>query len=76
MSVQRDDRTAAAGRPLSVSRYDLLLAVIPAALCCALLVGHLLSLSPRVALVGGAAVGLLAMVDGLFRHPPHGGDPA
>jgi len=75
MSVKRDERTFAAERPLGVSRYDILLAVIPTAMICALVVGRLLSLSPRTTLVAGAAVGLLAMVDGLFRHPPDAGGP-
>jgi hypothetical protein len=75
MSVKRDGRTVAAERSLGVSRYDILLAVIPAAMICALVVGRLLSLSLRTTLVAGAAVGLLAMVDGLFRHPPDAGGP-
>lgn len=73
MSMERDGRPIAANWPFGVSRYDLVLAIIPAALICALIVGRLLSLSPRTALVAGAAVGLLAMIDGLFRHPPDAG---
>jgi len=73
MSTERENRTVAAEWPLGVSRYDLVLAIIPAALVCSLLVGRLLSLSPRTTLVAGAAVGLLAMIDGLFRHPPDAG---
>ena len=68
-SINNDRRTA---RGVGVSRYDLVLAVIPAAFLLSMLAGHLLSVPTRTALVAGAAVGLLAMMDGLFRNPPEG----
>ena len=72
-SINNGRRTA---RDAGVSRYDLVLAVIPAALLLSLLAGHLLSIPSRTALVAGAVVGLLAMMDGLFRNPPEGTGPA
>lgn len=57
-------------RPPSVSRADIVLAVIPAALFVAMLLGHLLSIPFQTALVGGALVAGLAVGDGLFRNPP------
>ena len=72
-SINDGRRTA---RETGVSRYDLVLAVIPAAFLLSMLAGHLLSIPSRTALVAGAAVGLLAMMDGLFRNPPEGTGPA
>jgi len=57
-------------RPPSVSRHDVVLAVIPAALIVAALLGQLLSIPFQSALVGGALVAGLAVGDGLFRNPP------
>jgi len=57
-------------RPPSVSRHDVVLAVIPAALFVAALLGQLLSIPFQTALVGGAIVAGLAVADGLFRNPP------
>ena len=65
-----DGRPTADSRQLEVSRYDLVLAVIPMAFIFALLVGHLLSLPSRTALIAASVVGVLAMIDGLFRNPP------
>lgn len=72
-SINNGRRTA---RDVAVSRYDLVLAVIPAAFLLSLLAGYLLSVPSRTALVAGAAVGLVAMMDGLFRNPPEGTGPA
>lgn len=55
-----------------LSRYDLVLAVIPTAFVVALLVGNLLSVSARVALVSASVVGALAVLDALFLNPPTG----
>jgi len=54
----------------SLSHYDLVLAVIPSAFVLAVLLGHLLSVPPRIAFAGAAAVAAMAMIDGLFRNPP------
>lgn len=56
--------------PTRLTRYDLLLAIIPAAFLLALVASTALSTPPRVALVVASAVGALAVVDGLFRNPP------
>lgn len=59
-----------AGRGPSVSRYDLVLAVIPTAFVVAILLAHLLGIPAQSALVGASIIGAIALVDGLFRHPP------
>lgn len=56
----------------SLSRYDLVLAVIPAAFLAASLLGAALPVGPREAMVGAALVGALVLVDALFVHPPRG----
>lgn len=56
----------------SVSRYDLLLAVIPLAIGGAMLTGRVLDVPLETALLGGVAVALLAVIDGLFLRPPSG----
>jgi len=53
-----------------LSRYDLLLAVVPLGFVLAALVGRILSLSASATLALGSAVGLLAVVDALFLSPP------
>ena len=52
------------------SRYDLLLAVIPLAFLVGGLLAATTGLSFRLTLPAAAAVGALAVVDGLFRNPP------
>ena len=52
------------------TRYDLVLAVIPAAFAAALLAGQVLSLSAEVSVAFASMVGLLALADGLFLNPP------
>jgi len=62
----REHRTA----DRRLSRYDLLLLVIPAAFILAL-VGSTVSSFPLSALMAGASVvGALAVADGLFVNPP------
>jgi len=56
-----------------LSRYDLLLLVIPAAFLLAL-VGSIVSPLPtRVFVAGASVVGALAVADGLFVNPPERG---
>lgn len=57
-----------------LTRYDLVLAIIPSAFIVALLVGHVLSLSVEASVVFASAVGALALLDGLFLNPPDVGD--
>jgi hypothetical protein len=54
----------------SLSRYDLVLTLIPSTLPISLLLAQLLGASYRIAFLGWAVVGLLALVDALFVHPP------
>ncbi len=53
-----------------LSRYDLVLSIVPIGFVLAALVGRILSLSASGTLALGAAVGLLAVVDALFLSPP------
>ncbi len=57
-------------RSRSISRYDLQLSVIPAAFGSAILVAGLSGLTLEVALLIASLIGLLVIVDGLFRNPP------
>ncbi len=52
------------------SRYDLVLAVIPAAFILAALAGTSPSVPARTAVAAAAVVGGIAMFDGLFLNPP------
>lgn len=58
------------GGGLSVSRYDLVLAVIPTAFVVAILLARLLAIPAQTALVGASIIGAIALVDGMFRNPP------
>lgn len=62
------ERLAALGR--SLSRYDLLLAVIPAAFACSLAAGQLLSVPSSNAMAAASVVGALVLADALFLNPP------
>lgn len=65
-------------RELGLSRYDLVLAVVPVAFLLALLVGGVVGVPTRVAVTTAAAVAALALIDGLFLNPPRppvGDDP-
>lgn len=53
-----------------LSRYDLLLVVVPAAFLVGLLAAGLADVPFEVAMGLAAAVGVLALVDGLFLNPP------
>ena len=75
MTGSGDSVLAIAFEPLvnfvsSLSRYDLLLVIIPAAFVGSLAVGHILSIPPRSALTAASVVGALALADGLFLNPP------
>lgn len=54
----------------SVSRYDLVLAVIPTAFLTALLTANLLALPARSTLVIAGFVSALVLIDALFLNPP------
>jgi hypothetical protein len=57
-------------RGRGLSRYDLLLAVVPVAFLLGLLAAGLADVPLRVALSSAGAVSALALVDGLFFNPP------
>ena len=61
--------TGAGDRP-RLSRYDLVLAVVPAAFLLGLLAVTVADVPLRVGMGSAAAVGALALVDGLFLNPP------
>jgi hypothetical protein len=69
-TVKRTDRGGLFERVSELSYYDLVLAVIPIAFLTSVLVGHLLPVSTRTALVAAAVVGGLAVADALFFNPP------
>lgn len=52
------------------TRYDLLLALVPAVFVLGVVASHLASLPPRAGLAGASLVAGLAVVDALFRNPP------
>jgi hypothetical protein len=53
-----------------LSRYDLLLLVIPAAFLTALAASQVSSFDVSTLLGAASLVGALAVADGLFRNPP------
>lgn len=60
------------GPSRSLSRYDLLLAFMPAIFLASIVVGNLLSLGVQTALTGASLVGVITLIDALFLHPPKG----
>ena len=64
-----DDRGTVGDRH-RLSRYDLLLAVVPLAFLAGLLAAGLTNVPLRVAMSSAAAVSAVALVDGLFLNPP------
>lgn len=57
-------------RERPVSRYDLVLLVIPVLLAASLLVSLLLPVSTTASLAGGSLLGTVVLADALFRNPP------
>ena len=57
----------------TLSRYDVVLAVIPAAFLAAAGASFLLSVPPHRVVPAAGLVGTLALVEGLFRNPPRTG---
>lgn len=56
----------------SLSRYDLVLAVIPAALIPPALLAQILGIGLEMGLLFGAIVGVLALLDAVLLNPPRG----
>jgi hypothetical protein len=69
-SADRDSDRAPTTLVPSATRYDLLLAVVPAVFLVGVVASHLASLPPRAGLAGASLVAGLAVVDALFRNPP------
>jgi hypothetical protein len=65
----RTDRLDSRTLP-SLSRYDLVLALIPVAFLVSVVLGYLLSVPLRTTLTGASAVAALALLDALFLNPP------
>lgn len=63
---------AVVGRFLGASRYDLVLAVIPAAFVMAATLRTTISLSSTTAVAAAALVSGIAVIDALFLNPPRG----
>jgi len=61
--------------PTAVSRYDLVLAVIPMAFLLTAVASGVLGVSLPTALGGGSLLGLAVLADALFLHPPTTGGP-
>jgi hypothetical protein len=59
-------------RATALSRYDLVLAVVPLALALAAAAGLVSSLSLHATLAGGAVAAAVAVGDALFVSPPGG----
>ena len=53
-----------------LSRYDLVLLIVPLAFLGATLASALAGVSTHSALLGASLVGAAAVADGLFRRPP------
>ncbi len=78
MAVSRDTRHGSGTERLaslvelflSLSRYDLVLAVIPVAFVLATGVAAVTGLSLRAGVLVASLAGALAVVDALFLHPP------
>lgn len=62
--------------PVRLSRYDLLLWIIPLAFLLALVAATVLSTPLELTFVAASLVGALALFDGLFRNPPSAGTTA
>ena len=80
MAVSRNPGQTGSGnesrRPLdSVSRYDLLLAVLPLGFLCPVLAHVLVAIPLQMAIASGALFGLVVTVDALFVHPPAENSP-
>lgn len=58
-----------------LSRYDLVLALVPLAFALTLSVHVLVGISLQLAVAGGAVLGLAVLVDALFVNPPSESPP-
>ncbi|QCC50228.1 hypothetical protein [Halapricum salinum] len=58
----------------AMTRYDLILAVIPSVFVVSMLVGHLLDLSAQASIGVASLLGAFAVADALFVNPPCTGE--
>ena len=58
-----------------LSRYDLVLAIIPSAFVLAWVLAAVAGLPLRSGLLAASVVGVLAVADALFLNPPRGREP-
>ena len=56
----------------SISRYDLLLAIIPLAFTVTVAIAGVIGLPVEIGIVAAGVVGLIVLLDGLFLRPPTG----
>ncbi|MEM4780572.1 MAG: hypothetical protein QXG03_03275 [Halalkalicoccus sp.] len=74
MTRRTNRRYGIEGRPdertVAVSRYDLLLGIVPAAFVLAVLASATLAISVHAALVFASLVGALAIADAIALNPP------
>jgi len=76
MSAEREQRHSGgqfqkqSGRRWAVTRYDVLLALIPLALLIPLVASGVSAVPLHVALAGGSAFGVAVLSDALFLNPP------
>ncbi|MHC3436706.1 hypothetical protein ACYJ1Y_01085 [Natrialbaceae archaeon A-gly3] len=68
--TDRDPLEALVDVLTAATRYDLLLAVVPVAFAVALVVAYVAGVALYWALVPAAVVGILAVVDAVYLHPP------
>ena len=68
----RDQDRATTPLVPQATRYDQLLALVPAVFVVGVVASHLASLPPRAGLAGASLVVTLAVADALFRNPPLG----
>lgn len=66
----REPATGVAPSRWPLSRYDLVLAVIPLAFALAILAGALLGVSMPTAMAAASTLGMGLILDTVFRNPP------
>lgn len=66
----REPATDVAPSRLPLSRYDLVLALIPLAFGVAILAGTLLGVSLPTAMAAASTLGMALIVDTVYRNPP------
>ncbi len=67
-----DSTTTRVANQRSISRYDIVLAVIPAALIWSALLAYVLGVGLEVGLLIGGIIGMLALLDAVLLNPPRG----